>query len=563
MTFVAVSIAVETPGDVGPAIEQARGAVDAGARLIEWRIDGLANEQQPGEGPSSGDAMLRLIADGPAPCIVTCRPAWEGGSCEAPEEVRASLFEAALTADTPPKYIDVELLAIETPGPVREVLEQWSAGELNGAAPDRTGLIVSSHDFEGRPADLLQRIESAVRLPVGDVLKLAWRARSLRDNLQAFEILADRHMPTIALCMGQFGLMSRVLAGKFGGLLTFATTDPENRTASGQPTVHELIDRYHADRIDGATRVYGVIGWPVEHSRGPIIHNAGFEATGHNGVYLPLPIPAEYEHFKATVAAMLDARFAGGRSLDFRGASVTIPHKTHLIDFVRESGGTVDDDASAIGAANTLVVGDDGSLRCLNTDARAVVDALCVAMEIDADAIADHRVAILGAGGMARASAAAVSRLGAPTVLFNRTPANAAAVAEALHGRPLQQGQGFTEVAVGDPASIDCDGFDIIINCTSIGMEGGPMPDASPLDALAGRPVELTDEIAVLDTVYTPLRTPLLTHARDAGATAIDGRLVFLHQAARQFEAWVGSPAPLDVFDAAFNAPEDAGGLLE
>src|SRR5690606_19726454 len=122
------------------------------------------------------------------------------------------------------------------------------------------------------------------------VLKIAYRARSLRDNIDLFELLASRDRPTIALGMGEFGLMSRVLAGKFGGFLTFAGVRARGATAPGQQSLRELLDLYRFRSIGPQTRVYGVIGYPVAQSLSPSIHNAGFEALGHDGVYLPLPI---------------------------------------------------------------------------------------------------------------------------------------------------------------------------------------------------------------------------------------------------------------------------------
>src|SRR5690606_4633001 len=196
----------------------------------------------------------------------------------------------------------------------------------------------------------------------------AWRARSLRDNLEAFELLRHRSKPLVALCMGEFGLMSRVLASKFGAMLTFTCEDRLHATAPGQPTVEELTQLYRVRCVKPSTRVYGVIGWPVRQSRGPLVHNALFDRVQHDGVYVPMPIAPGWEPFKATLDAMLEARWLG-----FRGASVTLPHKEHLLRFVRERGGVVEEEAARIGAANTLVVSSDGSLTCLNTDAPAAV----------------------------------------------------------------------------------------------------------------------------------------------------------------------------------------------
>jgi 3-dehydroquinate dehydratase/shikimate dehydrogenase len=376
-----------------------------------------------------------------------------------------------------------------------------------------------------------------------DVVKLAWSARSVRDNLEAFDMLAERGRPMIALCMGPFGLMSRVLAPKFGALLTFAAVAPGGESAPGQPTIDDLRRRFRFDAIGPATRVYGVVGWPVDHSRSPDVHNAGFEAVGHDGVHLPLPVPPEYEHFKATVGSLVDHP-----RLDFAGASVTVPHKTHLLRFVRERDGTVDSLTDLVGAANTLVVRSDGSLAATNTDAGAALEALCAGMEIDEGGLAGRRVAVLGAGGVARAVTAGLARRGAAVSLFARDRDRAAALAGELHGRPATSGAA-AEVVAPDPATLATDRYDVIVNGTPVGMAGGPAPDDSPLALLAGGDVTLDESTTVFDTVYTPERTPLIADAEARGARVVTGAEMFIRQAMRQFELWTGKPAPRAVFE--------------
>ena len=234
-----------------------------------------------------------------------------------------------------------------------------------------TGLILSSHDFEKRPIDLYQRVEAMAQSTACRVIKVAWAARSLRDNIEAFEVLQSQYKPTIALCMGEYGLPSRVLAKKFGALLTFAAIDGQPGTAPGQPTISELKNLYRWDKINAQTEVYGVIGYPVGHSMSPAIFNAAFDEQDYDGVYLPMLIEPSYESFKATVLSWLDME-----SLNFRGASVTIPHKENLIRFVTEQGGEVEGLAAKIGAANTLTVREDGSLFASNSDYAGALDAV-------------------------------------------------------------------------------------------------------------------------------------------------------------------------------------------
>ena len=534
MTLIATPIFVGSRAEVSVSLERAREAAGSGANMIEWRVDGLA------EDPDGAQALIELVAGSPLPCIVTCRPTWEGGRYGGDEAQRISLFEALASSAHQAKYLDIELAAWERSANFRQKA-QLAIDHPRQVRAIETGLILSTHDFEKRPRDLLQRIERMVNVSASVVIKVAWMARSLRDNLEAFDLLRERRKPMIALCMGRFGLMSRVLAPKFGGMITFASETAGGESAPGQPTITELRKRYRFDSIRRRTKVYGVIGWPVEQSRGPEVHNAGFEAAGHDGVYLPMPIPPEYEHFKATVGAMIDHR-----RLDFRGASVTLPHKENLLRFVLECGGRTDGMSERIGAANTLMVGSAGATACSNTDCPAIVDSLCTAMSIDAKDLAELRIAVLGAGGVARAAIGALTELGAPVVVFNRTKYKAQALAEEFNRRGSRNGD-WGEVHAGRAEQLR-DGFHVIINCTPVGMAGGSDPDGSPLEALGQSDALMDDRVTVFDTVYEPARTRLIEEAAARGARVVMGVEMFINQAARQFALWTGKAAPVEVF---------------
>ncbi len=523
MTYLAVSSAMPAADEVEQALSVAARAVEDGARLVEWRLDELAGQ------PDDVTAARELVRRSPAPSIATCRGRAEGGAYEGDERNRTALYEAMVLADHPPRYIDIELSAWLNSETLRRTITAALA-----RVRDRdmhASLMLSTHDFRQRPADLLQRIEAMMGEEFCAVIKVAWQARSLRDNLEALDLVAERRMPTIALCMGPLGLMSRVLGAKAGAMLVYASTGAGAETAPGQPPVAELRNLYRFGQVDPATAVYGVIGWPVGQSLGPVVHNAGFEAVGHNGVYLPLPVPAQYEHFKATVGSLVDHERLG-----FRGASVTAPHKENLVRFVQERGGQVDAVARRLGAANTLVVSRDGALQCANTDVPAVLESLCDSMHLDPSDLRDQRVALLGAGGVAVAVGSALADAGAVVVVFNRTPERARTLADRL-GPPAQVGElGSLGGSMGT--------FRIVVNCTPVGMAGGPAPGSSPLPGS----VHLDGSVTVFDTVYAPRRTPLLVQAEAAGAGAIGGLDMFLRQAARQFVMWTGHEAPIEVF---------------
>jgi len=164
-----------------------------------------------------------------------------------------------------------------------DVNRRWAAALAAGHLDQ----ILSAHDFTTRP-DRLYSILAEMTAAPADVSKIVWTARTLRDNLEAFEILAARQKPTIALCMGEAGLLSRVLAKKFGAFLTFASLTKGAETAPGQVSIHDMKRCYRWDAQNPDTRIYGVVGFPVAHSMSPAIHNAGFDAVSHDGFqYMP------------------------------------------------------------------------------------------------------------------------------------------------------------------------------------------------------------------------------------------------------------------------------------
>ena len=516
MTFLCASIFVDSADDVPGAIERAREAVDAGADLLEWRLDAVA------EDAGAIDNIRAILKECPAPAVATIRAEAEGGTWAGEEADRVAIIEAMGTSDDPPRYIDVELGAWKSSANLRQKV--LLATEHERQVRDVTsGLILSSHEFSGRPADLIARLADMVEVDACAVAKIVWRARSIRDNLEAFDLLAQRAKPMIALCMGEFGLMSRILAPKFGGFLTFAAAEVGGGTAPGQPTIDQLLNEYRFASINAETRVYGIVGWPVEHSLGPRVHNAGFGMIDFNGVYVPMPVMPEWEQFKASMVEMLEHP-----GLDFRGCSVTLPHKEHLLRLVRERGGEIDPLAERIGAANTLVVDDDGGLRCLNTDAPAAAAVL--------GEVAGKRVMIIGAGGVARAVAVGLVDAGATVYVANRTRSRADALADSIQG---VEARGLEEIAGMD--------VDVFVNCTPLGMASGEAPEATPLP----EDVDLDDSHVVFDTVYAPLRTPLLKDAEARGARVVSGIEMFCRQAALQFEAWTGHVPPGGFMDLA------------
>ena len=257
----------------------------------------------------------------------------------------------------------------------------------------------------------------------------------------------------------------------------------------------------------------GIMGWPVAHSRSPLIHNYWLQKYGLTGSYVQLPV----------VPGTLGAAIAGLKALGFKGCNLTIPHKVEAMAFMDE----VDPMARRMGAMNTIVVQADGSLKGFNNDGYGYIQSL---LDAQPDWRADAGpVTVLGAGGAARAVVLSLADRGAKEIrLLNRSPAAAQALADEF-------GDEFGEVVKALPwadRNAALEGVALLVNTTSQGMHGNPALD---LDLSA-----LPTTALVSDVVYVPLETPLLHAAKARGNPTVDGLGMLLNQARPAFEAWFG-----------------------
>jgi shikimate dehydrogenase len=261
--------------------------------------------------------------------------------------------------------------------------------------------------------------------------------------------------------------------------------------------------------ITGHAALAGVIGWPVSHSRSPRLHNHWLSRHGIDGAYVPLPVrPAD-----------LAACLAGLTACGFRGANVTVPHKEAALALCT----SLDRSARLAGAVNTLVFADDG-IAGSNTDGAGFLANLA------AHGVAPRGPALLlGAGGAARAIAAALLESGADVTIANRSPARALALRAALPGVRILDWDRRAE-ALADYA--------LLVNTTSLGMQGQPDLEADLSRADAA--------LVVADIVYVPLRTALLACAQSRGLRTVTGLGMLLHQAVPGFAAWFGVVPEVD-----------------
>ena len=266
-------------------------------------------------------------------------------------------------------------------------------------------------------------------------------------------------------------------------------------------------------------RRLAVLGWPVEHSRSPAMHNAALAAAGLGGAYVYERLAVPPDAFAETVGGLAAAGFAG--------VNVTIPHKEAALAVATDASA----DARAIGAANTLTFGRaDGAIRADNTDAPGLLDAL--------GDPAPRTALVLGAGGSARAAAYALKTAGAAVAVWNRTADRARALAADL---------GVT--AVDAPT-----GAEVLVNCTSVGLH-------DPAETFKSLPVtsdDLGEYACVVDLVYRAGGTELLRQAERRGCRCVDGLEILVRQGARSFEIWTGRSAPLDVMRRAARGEQPA-----
>ena len=366
----------------------------------------------------------------------------------------------------------------------------------------RAGLIVSFHDFRAT-RNLDETLEKMLKVPA-DFYKVVSTATTLSDNVTMMKFLqtqSDKHA-LIGLCMGEQGIISRVLSVRAGSVFTFGAVSADLKTAPGQISAGELRSIYRIDQVDAATRVYGVAGDPIEHSLSPVIMNTALRRENVNGVYLPL-------HAKTLKDLMRCVR-----EIPLHGLSVTMPYKQSILAHLDNT----DAHTTKIGACNTVVRGQDGKLYGFNTDAAGVVRPLEQRLTIE-----NAKVLVLGAGGAARAAVFGLKERGAEIWILNRTAVKAQKLARQAKARTIKRAD-LRKIA-----------FDVIINATPVGM--GNTRDCPLKD-------EEIQARVVFDMVYDPVETHLLQVARAKGIAVIPGVEMFVQQAARQFEIWTGKPAP-------------------
>ena len=483
---VCVAIIGDTPADL---IEKASSAIKD-TPFVEFRLDYL-------DKPAAALPAIKqfLEVNNATTAIATCRRLETGGKFEG--SVSAELDILLKAADAGCQILDLTV----------ESAEGLKKSDIQKLHDTPAVLMLSYHNF--KETKDLDAVYARMEPFHPDFVKIVPTARNLTDNvglMHFIERISDS-IPIVAACMGDSGIISRVLGLRAGAIFTFAAASVGEETAPGQIAARTLVETYRIEEVDAATKVYGVAGNPVNKSMSPIMMNTAFRRETVNAVYLALQT--------AKVADLVELI----KQIPIQGVSITMPHKQDIMPFLEHT----DPLSKKIGACNTILRAQDGNLYGFNTDVQGIIAPLEKRLSLNG-----AKILVLGAGGSGRAAVFALRDKGAEVHILNRTPEIAAKLAK-QSGAKVFKRESFTHKT--NPAS-----FDVIINTTPVGMSGNK---SAPILA----PEELRTKL-VFDLVYNPVDTPLIRLARQQNIPVITGVEMFVQQGARQFEIWTGKPAP-------------------
>ena len=479
-------ICVAITGSTAAEMLEKASAVVKETPFLEFRLDYL-------EKPLLALPKLKhFLTDNTAVTgIATCRRSANGGKFSGKVADEIEVLSKAAGAGF--HIVDLEL----------ESAEVMKKGELQKLRDTGVALIISHHDFAATKD--LDGIYKRILPFDPDFIKIVPTAKTLVDNVTLMRFIErmEDHSNIIGICMGDAGIISRVLGLRAGSAFTFAAASIGEETGPGQIAARTLIETYRIDQVDAATKVYGVAGNPIRSSLSPIMMNTAFRRETVNAVYLALQANKLSDLLKLV------------QEIPIQGFSVTMPLKEEIMAHLEKT----DPLSAKIGACNTVLRAQDGKLYGFNTDVAGITGPLEKRLSLRG-----AKVLVLGAGGAARAAVFGLRDKGAEVFILNRTAETAQKLARQSGSKTIKKD------AVAKTA------FDVIVNATPVGMTGIKAPQI--LEAK-----DLNTKL-VFDLVYNPLETPLLRLARQKGIPIITGIEMFVQQGARQFEIFTGKPAP-------------------
>jgi len=468
------------------------------ADLAELRVDCLDSDDQ---------LLIRRFPElAGMPVILTIRRDVDGGYYTGGEGARVKLLASGLAyanADSRHNfaYVDIE--------------EDFDVPSLEEAARTfGTRIIRSCHNLKGTLDDIPAKLES-MRRSGDEIIKVAVAVNSTADVLRVLRASKDKELKDkdkILICMGHYGIYSRILAERFNSFLTYSSALSESEVpgAPGQMDVKELAELYHFRKITKKTKVYGAVGSPLKATVSPWFFNTVFNLENADAVYVPFPTTSINDLYELA------------NELDVKGLSITVPYKETVLSGLAKCSPSV----QSIGACNTLYRCDEGWYG-ENTDCKGFSDSLL--QFINKKNLKRQKITIIGAGGVARAVAAEIFRLGGSALILNRTVLKAKDIASKYDFRwGGLDGHGIETMAKYS---------DIIIQTSSVGMEG--YNEADPLELYS-----FTGKEAVMDLIYTPAETPFLKRAAAAGCRTINGYDMVIRQACLQYACFFGREIP-------------------
>ncbi len=422
------------------------------------------------------------------PVMLTLRRKDQGGVFQGTEKERLEWLE--LLCALQPPYVDLEY---DVPAEFRKKLFESYPG---------VSFLTSYHDFSETPNDL-DAILAKMRTPHTHIYKMAFAAKSTLDALRILQFVQAQKEKIIGIGMGEEGQTSRILAPVVGNFLTYAAIVEGNSTAPGQMTAKEMQEIYRFRQLNQDTKIYGLIGDPVDKSMGHLIHNAVFENQKINAVYVKMKL--RREEISPFLGHIL--------KLPFHGLSVTMPHKEAIIPFLSQ----ISIDSRVIGACNTILI-KEGKTTGFNCDGIGALNAI----EKHGLVFGRHAL-IIGAGGAAKSIVFEAAERGAFVTILNRTPEKAMEIADSMKGR----GGGFELLP-----EVCKQGYDVIINC---------IPESDFIE----EQWILPEKIA-MDIVYVPKNTPFLLKAAEKKCRIVYGYEMFINQAIEQERIWLDQTINLD-----------------
>lgn len=464
--------------------------------IAELRVDHLLPDERLHVRKFPGLAGL--------PCILTIRRQIDGGQFVEGEAARTILFARALSFAEEDKTKNFEYVDFE---------EDFHIPSLEDATlAFGTKIIRSVHDMKNPIININDRLASLNKSGY-EIPKIAFMPHSLDDVKNLFEqasLLKDSNH--ILIAMGALGTPTRILGSKLKNYLTYTST-PETLTNTkniAHIDVITLNDTYHIKQISENTKIFGITGWPLSGTSSPALHNAGYEKNGLDAVYIPI------------CAEKFSQAMDFAECIGVKGLSVTVPHKEEVLN----SNVVIDETVSEIGASNTLVKNENDWIA-FNTDAEGFQKSLLEFTGLKN--LKRKKVAIIGAGGAARAIAYAVHKLKGDACVFNRTLSKAKKLAEQFNFKYSILNQ--------EAAGMLKKYSDIIIQTTSKGMHSTDEPNQEndPLFFY-----DFSGKEMVFDIIYMPETTPIMKRAKNAGCKVCNGFDMLRYQGYKQFELYTG-----------------------